>query len=191
MGCAAFGSNCAEPAIPPYCCDDMVCVMRNAGDYNWCMNPDSAEDDVEEDVGIKTFRPLPENRVSGFHPEEGVSGLISCQDDDAGLMKLAKKNGFYDVSGCAEVVGDWCENDKLAALCPATCSVQSGCDGSGTLAAKANMQTEAIGDIATLEFALAVVGSIAIVATVFSRCTRKSEYKTVVGNESSEQSEEI
>jgi len=63
------------------------------------------------------------------------------------------------------------------------------------LAAKANMQTEAIGtgynlgEIAIM--ALAVVGSITVFVNAFTACTPKEEYKAVLGDKNVEQLEEI
>eukprot|EP00492_Amphilonche_elongata_P001153 TRINITY_DN1695_c0_g1_i2.p1 TRINITY_DN1695_c0_g1~~TRINITY_DN1695_c0_g1_i2.p1 ORF type:complete len:132 (+),score=16.01 TRINITY_DN1695_c0_g1_i2:292-687(+) len=130
-------------------------------------------------------------------------------DDDVGLVDLAKENDFNDVTGCADVLDNYCTNSKVVTLCPVTCAAQSGCDGPGTsaldsartleatraLAARASMRTEAIATGEPLSevviMALALVGSITLVVKAFNSCTRKREYTAVLDDKKIEQPEEF
>jgi len=181
MGCVALGSVCAPDAeLPSRCCVDLglVCRPRDGVPDKYCEK--AAESQVENKVS--SFRHLPETHLSGFYPEEGVG---ACMNQDVALIGLANQNGYSGVTGCADAVGDWCLNPKVATLCPATCTAQSGCG------AKENMQAQAIGsntnpgEIAVMAFA--VVGSITIIAKVFTSCTRKVEYNVVPEEKNSQE----
>jgi len=203
--CVATGEICEPSAVNQECCLDWQATCHTRPDE------DSNKRCYLSEVGVRKEATLgtPNRRASRLRPEKGVSGLLSCMDDDAGLVGLAKENDFNDVTGCADVPGNYCTNSKVVTLCPVTCAAQSGCDGTRTLAldsartleatralaAKASMRTEAIatGDDLSEFFimALAVVGSITVVVKAFTSCTRKREYKAVLDDKKIEQPEEI
>jgi len=179
MGCVAIGSVCAPEAdLPSRCCADqgLVCAPRDGMPDKYCKK---AEIQVENKVS--SFRSLSGARMSGFYPEEGVG---ACMNQDVALIGLANQNGHRGVTGCADAV-EYCTNPKVATLCPATCTAQSGCG------AKENMQAQAIGSIANpgeiAVMALAVVGSITIISKVFTSCTRKVGYNVVLEEKNSEE----
>lgn len=203
--CVATGEICDSSATSGECCLDWqaTCETR-PGEH-------AQRRCYLSGVGARKEATLgtPNRRASRLRPEKGVSGLLSCMDDDAGLVGLAKENDFNDVTGCADVPDNYCTNSKVVTLCPVTCAAQSGCDGTRTLAldstrtleatralaAKASMRTEAIatGDDLSEFFilALAVVGSITVVVKAFTSCTRKREYTAVLDDKKIEQPGEI
>jgi len=133
---------------------------------------------------------------------------MTCCDNDYSCSSTQGGNGpFYCTQSAEEGVGVRKEGTiglpqtRASRLRPEEGSHSLALDSARTLeatralAAKANMQTEAIGTGYNLGeitiMALAVVGSITVVVKVFTACTRKEEYKAVLGDKNVEQPEEI
>jgi len=195
----------------PTCCSGSQCLPSDGGtDANDCsltyaqtllQNDPTHNGNVgytdctcaatSEETKVSNFH-IPETHLGDSHQSESRLSngwWASCSDNDVGLIAFAAEKGFEGANGCRDAIG-YCSEAEVVDLCPGTCAIQSGCSEK-MIQSKDSMWTEAIGSNMNpgeiVVIGLAVVGSITIVAKLFTNCTRKAEYNTVPGEKNSQE----